>query len=77
MSELQDKIRSILSDLDVPDEYMIASDHPYACKCESCLRWWVTVGPEETDYGWSFGPFTEAEFLAAGGIIPTEEDEVD
>lgn len=54
-----------------------ASDHPYACRCDACLRWWVAVGPEETDHGWSFGPFSAVEFMAAGGVIPLHRGEDD
>lgn len=50
-----------------------ASSHPYDCRCASCLQWWVQIGPEETGNGWSFGPFTEQEFLDAGGTIPDDE----
>lgn len=54
----------------------IGSSHRGDCRCAMCLRYWVLVGPEEIDAGeWSFGPFTEEEFLAAGGVIPEVFDE--
>jgi len=46
-----------------------ASNHNYNCRCASCLQWWVSVGPEDTGSGWSYGPFTEAEYVAAGGVV--------
>jgi hypothetical protein len=46
-------------------ELLTASDHPYQCRCEKCLRWWASVGPEEDDQGrQTFGPFTAAEVAA-------------
>jgi hypothetical protein len=33
-------------------------------------QWWVTCGAEDTGEGWSFGPFTQEEFIAAGGVVP-------
>ena len=38
------------------------SDHPYQCRCPTCLEWWATMGPEE---GGSWGPFTEKEIQEA------------
>jgi hypothetical protein len=54
------------------DDLIDGSDHPYTCRCAVCLRWWVSVGPEEIADGWGFGPFTESEFVAAGGVIPEQ-----
>ena len=75
---LQQAIRSIFAD-EISDEFMDATEHSYSCRCKSCIMWWVTMGPEEGPDGWTFGPFTEEEFLAAGGTIPNldEEDEED
>lgn len=48
-----------------------ASSHNYDCRCDICLQWWVSVGPEDTGNNtWGFGPFTEEEFVAAGGVVP-------
>jgi hypothetical protein len=42
------------------------SDHPYTCRCETCLAWWVALGPEDLgDERKGYGPFTEAEIKAA------------
>ena len=71
---LQQAIRDMFSD-DLDVEFMDATEHPYTCRCESCIKWWVTMGPEEGPDGWTFGPFTEAEFLAAGGTIPNLDEE--
>ena len=67
---LQQKIGAIFADLGVTEGFMAASDHAYSCKCDDCLKWWLTVGPEDAGGGWSFGPFTQAEFEAAGGVVP-------
>lgn len=55
----------------------VGSEHKYNCRCATCLRWWVQMGPEWTGEKWSFGPFTEEEFVKAGGKIPegNPEDE--
>lgn len=54
----------------------IGGSHKRACRCGICLRFWVLVGPEEGDPGeWGFGPFTEEEYIAAGGVIPDEYDD--
>lgn len=49
----------------------VGSNHPYTCKCEVCLKWWIQVGPEieeEDEEGnptkWNWGPFTEEEINA-------------
>lgn len=65
----QKMIRTAFDGL-VDSDFMDASDHRFRCKCEKCLQWWVTIGPEDTGAGWSFGPFSEVEFVAAGGIVP-------
>ena len=51
----------------VSEEFTVAINHPYQCRCSACLAWWAQVGPEpdkvfipEDDYG----PFTEAEVEA-------------
>ena len=35
------------------------SDHPYQCKCPTCLQWWRMMGPDPDDD--SYGPFTKEE----------------
>lgn len=68
-TSLQKKVRSVFDGL-VASDFMDASDHNYRCKCQKCLQWWVTIGPEDNGDGWSYGPFTEAEYIAAGGVVP-------
>ncbi|MCB0106339.1 MAG: hypothetical protein KDE53_10530 [Caldilineaceae bacterium] len=72
LTPLQEKVRNMFAGL-VATEVIEASDHPYRCKCQKCLQWWLAVGPEDTGLGWSFGPFTEEEFVAAGGVVPEYE----
>ena len=51
------------------------SDHSYTCRCKVCLKWWVNCGLEEVgDNEYGCGPFTIAEFLAAGGKMPERTD---
>lgn len=69
LTPLQQNVRSMFAEL-VDLNFMAASDHNYRCKCAKCLQWWLTIGPEDTGHGWSFGPFTESEFVAAGGVVP-------
>ena len=47
----------------------VASDHPRSCRCGLCLRWLVICGPDDTGQGWSYYPFTEAEYVEAGGEV--------
>lgn len=70
MTELQQLIAEMARKAGVQDVVMQASSHPYHCKCESCLQWWVACGPEDDGDHWSFGPFTQAEYEAAGGKVP-------
>ncbi len=65
---LQQRVRNMFADV-IDADFMDASNHNARCKCAKCLQWWVQMGPEETSRGLSFGPFTEAEFVAAGGVV--------
>ena len=70
MTELQQLVSDMAYRAGVPDSVMEASNHPYTCKCPQCLQWWVECGPEDTGDGWSFGPFTQSEYEAGGGVVP-------
>lgn len=72
LTPLQQRVQSAFAQL-VNSDFMSASNHDYRCKCNKCLQWWLTVGPEDTGSGWSFGPFTEAEYVAGGGVVPAYE----
>ena len=76
LTPLQQNVRAMFAGV-VPADVMEASDHNYRCKCEKCMQWWLSVGPEDTGDGWSFGPFTQAEYEAAGGVVPEYVAEVD
>jgi len=42
------------------------SSHPRACRCPTCLQWWLACGPEENNDGNpAWGPFTEEEITNA------------
>lgn len=36
------------------------SNHPYNCRCATCLTWWAHMGPDGGDAG-DYGPFTKDE----------------
>ena len=38
------------------------SEHPYHCRCSTCLAWWVSMGPEHDE---TWGPFSAAEIKEA------------
>lgn len=46
-----------------------SSDHPYNCTCDSCLTWWISLGPEDinADGTLYFGPFPEKQIRARLG----------
>ena len=31
------------------NDFDIASNHPFECKCKLCIEWWDEVGPEPDD----------------------------
>ena len=70
MTELQNLIAELAYKAGVHDSVLEGSNHPYACRCATCLQWWVNCGPEDAGDYWSFGPFTQAEYEAAGGQVP-------
>lgn len=70
MTALQELVATLANDAGIAPEFMEASYHAYHCKCAICLQWWVRVGPEDTGSGWSFGPFSRGEYVAAGGVVP-------
>lgn len=70
MTPLQQAVAQMAKNAGIDDIVMEASNHNYRCRCDKCLQWWVACGPEDNGEGWSYGPFTEAEFVAAGGKVP-------
>lgn len=41
----------------VTEDFALASDHNYCCRCPKCREWWVILGPEPDTH--QFGPFTD------------------
>jgi hypothetical protein len=37
----------------------MGSEHPLNCRCNTCLRWWIMVGPDPDTK--KYGPFTNEE----------------
>ena len=55
--------------MDEPTAKMLleGSDHHYNCRCDTCLEWWVALGPEDLGGGKrGYGPFSETEIKAFG-----------
>lgn len=46
----------------VGSDFAEATDHPYACRCDICLVWWVKMGDDENQ---PFNSFTRLEIEAA------------
>ena len=76
LTPLQQAVRDLAVANGIPADFMDASNHSYQCRCDSCLHWWVGMGPEDDGDGWGFGPFTLEEYLAAGGEDPGPYGEV-
>jgi len=76
LSKLQQFVLDLAKEHGISDDFMAASNHNYRCRCEKCLQWWVEMGPEDDGDGWSFGPFTLEEYLAAGGEDPGPYGEI-
>jgi len=30
----------------IPYDFAAASEHPYNCRCDKCLAWWASMGPD-------------------------------
>ena len=39
------------------------SSHNYNCRCDTCLQWWIEVGPDGGEPG-EYGPFSRDEVIA-------------
>lgn len=61
MATLREQMKVIMDRAGM-SELFEASDHPYDCRCDKCLDWWMVVGPDEDGL---YGPFTQEEILAA------------
>lgn len=61
-----DKRNELAKALDIPlDEQHVLDAgvlHDYRCRCVSCLRWWVLMGPDGDEAG-NYGPFSLQEVL--------------
>lgn len=55
--EIQDFLDTVRNTFKIPDHIIVTSDHPRACRCTMCLRWWADLGAPEEEYG----PFTREE----------------
>lgn len=60
-----------------PEEQVVldaGSEHPFTCRCQTCLQWWVQMGPDGGETG-NYGPFDEEEVrdacVAAGMAWPS------
>lgn len=41
------------------DMCLVAGEHPYTCRCDTCKQWWKSVGPDPATG--KCGPFTFEE----------------
>lgn len=50
------------------------SNHDYRCTCDTCLRWWVEMGPDGMEPG-NYGPFTRDQVVTEAVRLgkPTED----
>lgn len=55
----------------VGSDFVAASDHPYTCRCDICLAWWVKMADAKDD---EYGPFTQLEIETAR-VAGKEEDD--
>jgi len=59
---LQELLDNLVRDLDIGQDFLIASDHKYGCTCQKCLAWWADIGPDgEPDDQCAFGPFSREQ----------------
>lgn len=57
---------------DIQPDFVAASDHPYTCRCNICLAWWVKmVDAEDNEYS----PFTQLEIETARAASEENDDE--
>lgn len=59
--ELQKLITSLRAKWNIGQDFVAACDHVYSCRCEKCLQWWATIGPDD---GGDYGPFSLDEIAA-------------
>lgn len=71
---LEDLLRHLESEMNLPDGFREASDHAFGCRCDICKQWWVQMPPDydEITDEWTFGPFSQDEMIAAGKVIPSQ-----
>lgn len=59
---LQSFLDSFAESCGIPADFIAAGDHPYTCRCQKCLDWWASMGPDgEPDESGAFGPFSRGE----------------
>jgi hypothetical protein len=75
---IQNLLDSLAKSMSVPQAIIDGSEHPYTCRCDTCLAWWANMPPEdsgELEPDGRCGPFTWAEVWAyqdANGMERTE-----
>lgn len=60
---LQNFIDTFIENMGIEQDFVDSSEHPYKCRCDKCLSWWATMGPEDPN-DMSFGPFNQDEVEA-------------
>jgi hypothetical protein len=60
---IQTLLDAFVEAVGIEQDFVDSSEHPYHCRCDKCLSWWASMGPEDPD-GPTFGPFSQAEVEA-------------
>ncbi len=58
----------------VGSDFAEATDHPYACRCDICLAWWVKMANDEDE---EYGPFTRLEIEKARVASEGDDEETE
>ena len=59
---LQNLLDAFAEEFDIPQRFRDASEHRYNCRCDKCLSWWASMGPDgEPEEEGAWGPFTWEE----------------
>jgi len=77
-NEIRSLLNKLMEDSQISPDFAEATSHRYGCRCDSCKQWWVKMGPTEHDVRdeWSYGPFSEEEYVAAGGKVISDPPSV-
>lgn len=58
-ARLQSTLDAYAEEFPVPAGATEGDDHPYRCRCDTCLMYWIALG-EDPEVG-GYGPFSKDE----------------